>query len=316
MVGLDNFSTGYSQNLTDVKKSVEKRQWSNFCFFEGDIRDFKDCERVLVWHKKESSTDKRYDNIEQKVDFVLHNAAIGSVKKSIEDPVTTNEVNINGFLNILVASRNAGVKRFVYATSSATYGNDNTFPKIESKVGEPLSPYAITKLVNELYAKNFFSLYNFNSIGLRYFNIFGCRQDSNSSYAAVIPRWFDAMLSNEPVYIFGDGKNTRDFCHVQDVVNANILAASSGYLNDELQVYNIAGGNKTSLNKLFKLMRKVVIKNDIHYDINPIYQDRREGDIKHSHACIDKAVNSLGFNPKTTLEDGLTETFHWYRSKF
>jgi len=243
VVGLDNFSTGYQRNLDEVKTLVTSAQWASFEFIQGDIRNLGDCHRAC-----------------NGVDFVLHQAALGSVPRSIEDPVTTNQNNIDGFLNILVAARDAKVKRFVYAASSSTYGDHPDLPKVEDKIGKPLSPYAVTKLVNELYAEVFARTYGFKTIGLRYFNIFGRRQDPNGAYAAVIPKWIASMLESAPIYINGDGETSRDFCYIDNAIQANLLAAVASSEEATNQVYNVAVGDQTSLNQLYLFLRDSLAK--------------------------------------------------------
>ncbi len=299
VTGLDNFSTGFRHNLDEVKELVTPEQWSNFNFIEGDIRDLDTCRKACAG-----------------VDYVLHQAALGSVPRSIEDPINTNENNISGFLNMLVASRNEPVKRFVYAASSSTYGDHPDLPKVEDKTGNPLSPYAVTKLVNELYSSVFARTYGFNTIGLRYFNIFGQRQDPDGAYAAVIPKWFASIMKGEPVYINGDGKTSRDFCFIDNCVQANILAATS----DERaanQVYNIAFGQRTTLNELFELIKERVVKKFPEAkDTRPIYRDFRPGDVRHSLADISKARELIGYEPEFSIRSGLDRAAQWYIRRF
>jgi UDP-N-acetylglucosamine 4-epimerase len=273
VVGLDNFSTGYQHNLDEVRGLVDDTQWQRFTFIKGDIRDLQTCRKACAG-----------------VDYVLHQAALGSVPRSLEDPILTNASNVDGFLNMLVAARDEKVKRFVYAGSSSTYGDNPDLPKQEDLIGRPLSPYAITKYVNELYADVFAESYGTESIGLRYFNVFGKRQDPNGAYAAVIPGWFSAMLKGETVYINGDGETSRDFCYIDNCVQANILAATTEKPNAVNQVYNIAFGERTTLNALFEYIQKQVsrFKPDA-MKITPTYRDFRPGDVKHSHAFIFKA---------------------------
>jgi UDP-N-acetylglucosamine 4-epimerase len=250
------------------------------------------------------------------VDYVLHQAALGSVPRSIEDPLTTNAANITGFVNMLVAARDAGVRRFVYAASSSTYGDHPDLPKIEERIGNPLSPYAVTKLVNELYAAVFARSYGFKSIGLRYFNIFGQRQDPNGAYAAVIPRWFAALLTGEPVFINGDGETSRDFCFIDNCVQANLLAATAP---DEAadQVYNVAFGERTSLNELFALIReRVADRVPAARAAEPVYRDFRAGDVRHSLADISRAGRLLGYAPEYSVRSGLDKAADWYVERF
>jgi UDP-N-acetylglucosamine 4-epimerase len=296
VVGLDNFATGHRGNLQEVERSVAPAQWRRFRFIEGDIRNADACRRAC-----------------DGVDLVLHQAALGSVPRSIEDPITTNSVNINGFLEMLTAARTAGVKRFVYAASSSTYGDHPGLPKVEDLIGKPLSPYAVTKLANELYADVFASTYGFPSIGLRYFNIFGARQDPNGPYAAVIPKWIAAMIHNEPVYINGDGKTSRDFCYVANAVQANLLAATTIEPTALNQVYNVAVGQRTSLNELFEHLRSRLGPRFAHLiGSAPVYRDFRAGDVRHSLADISKANRCLGYEPTHAIGDGLSEAMEWY----
>jgi len=296
VVGFDNFATGHRRNLDEIERGVTRAQWLRFNFIEGDIRDPDACRRAC-------------DGVE----FVLHQAALGSVPRSIEDPITTNSVNISGFLEMLMAARTAGVKRFVYAASSSTYGDHPGLPKVESLIGKPLSPYAITKFANELYADVFASTYGFPSIGLRYFNIFGARQDPNGPYAAVIPKWIAALIHNEPVYINGDGETSRDFCYVANAVQANLLAATIPNPAALNQVYNVAVGQRTSLNQLFEHLRAMLAPRFAHLaGSSPIYRDFRAGDVRHSLADIGKAHRLLGYEPTHTVSDGLSEAMEWY----
>lgn len=294
VIGLDNFSTGHSKNLDEIRSIVSESQWNNFTFIEGDICNFDDCSNAC-----------------KGVDYVLHQAALGSVPRSIANPITTNHSNITGFLNILVAARDAKVKSFTYAASSSTYGDHPALPKIEQNIGKPLSPYAITKYVNELYAEIFFACYEFNSIGLRYFNVFGKRQDPNGAYAAVIPKWIDAMISGKDVVINGDGKTTRDFCYIENVIQANILAAmaENSSLNN---IYNVAKGDRTSLNDLFLCLKNTLQKNGVIFDKEPKYKDFRGGDVRHSQADISKAENLLGYAPSDSILTGIEKVIPWY----
>lgn len=295
VVGLDNFSTGYQKNLDEVKNSVSPQQWSGFRFIEGDIRDLAAC-RFAV----------------QGVDYVLHQAALGSVPRSVDDPLTSDAVNVGGFLNMLVASRDAKVKSFTYAASSSTYGDHPGLPKVEDKIGNPLSPYAVTKLVNELYAGVFAKNYQFKSIGLRYFNVFGRRQDPNGAYAAVIPTWTSAMMSGETVYVNGDGETSRDFCFIDNTVQMNILAATA---QDEMkdQVYNVAVGDRTTLNELYDAIRTALVNEGAEVlQLRPEYRDFRAGDVRHSQADITKAKNALGYQPQFTVSSGIMDAMGWY----
>jgi UDP-N-acetylglucosamine 4-epimerase len=296
VVGLDNLSTGHQCNLDEVQSLVTPGQWANFNFIQGDIRMIDDCRRAC-----------------DGVNYVLHQAALGSVPRSIKDPITTNQNNIDGFLNMLVASRDAKVKRFVYAASSSTYGDHPSLPKVEDKIGKPLSPYAITKLVNELYAEVFARSYGFRTIGLRYFNIFGRRQDPNGAYAAVIPKWIASMLESTPTYINGDGETSRDFCYIDNAIQANLLAAVASSEDATNQVYNVAVGDQTSLNQLYLLLRENLSKYFPYLsEARPIYRDFRSGDVRHSLADISKGNKLLGYKPTHRISDGLRESMDWY----
>jgi UDP-N-acetylglucosamine 4-epimerase len=296
VVGLDNFATGHRANLQEVEHGVTPAQWRRYRFIEGDIRDRAACRKAC-------------DGVE----FVLHQAALGSVPRSIEDPNTTNSVNIGGFVEMLTAARSAGVKRFVYAASSSTYGDHPGLPKVESLIGKPLSPYAVTKLANELYADVFSNTYGFPSIGLRYFNIFGARQDPNGAYAAVVPKWIAAMIHHEPVHINGDGETSRDFCYVANAVQANLLAATAPDPSAVNQVYNVAVGQRTSLNQLFEHLRAMLAPRFAHLaGVAPSYRDFRAGDVRHSLADISKANRLLGYEPTHAVGAGLTESMDWY----
>ncbi len=299
VIGLDNFATGFQHNLDEVRQAVSSEQWQHFTMDNGDIRDLATCTRLC-----------------HGVDYVLHQAALGSVPRSLEDPIATNENNISGFLNMLVAARGAKVQRFVYAASSSTYGDHPDLPKIEDKTGKPLSPYAVTKLVNELYADVFAKSYNFKTIGLRYFNIFGQRQDPNGAYAAVIPKWFAALLNNETVYINGDGETSRDFCFIDNCVQANLLAATVEAEAATNQVYNVAFGARTTLNALFDHIKERVIPfSPSARDAKPQYRDFRAGDVRHSLADISKAEKLLGYHPGYSVEKGLDQAAAWYVNK-
>jgi UDP-N-acetylglucosamine 4-epimerase len=296
VVGLDNFATGHRRNLDEVKSRVTETQWERFRFIEGDIRDLQTC--------RESCSG---------VDYVLHQAALGSVPRSIEDPVTTNAANITGFLNMLVAARDAGVKRFVYAASSSTYGDHPALPKVEENIGKPLSPYAVTKYVNELYADVFSKAYGFHTIGLRYFNVFGPRQDPNGAYAAVIPKWVAAVLKRDTVFINGDGETSRDFCFVENAVQANLLSATADHPDAVNQVYNVAVGDRTSLNTLYDLIQDKLKKRVPSLEIKkPVYRDFRPGDVRHSQADISKAGRLIGYQPPYDINAGLEMAMDWY----
>ena len=307
VVGLDSFATGHQRNLDEVQTLVTPVQWANFNFISGDIRELADCQKAC-----------------QGVDYVLHQAALGSVPRSLEDPITTNGTNITGFLNMLVAARDARVKSFTYAASSSTYGDHPGLPKVEDVIGQPLSPYAVTKYVNELYANVFACCYGFNTIGLRYFNIFGRRQDPNGAYAAVIPKWTAALLAGGKVYINGDGETSRDFCFIANAVQANLLAATvepviaseaRQFMNPALnQVYNVAVGDRTTLNELFALLRVNLAANGVSADTQPVYRDFRAGDVRHSQADIGKAQRLLSYAPSHRLAAGIAQAMPWYVS--
>lgn len=300
VTGLDNFSTGFRHNLEEVKASVTPEQWNCFRFIEGDIRETAVCAEAC-----------------RDTDYVLHEAALGSVPRSIEDPINTNANNISGFLNMLVAAREAPVRRFVYAASSSTYGDHPDLPKMEDKTGNPLSPYAVTKLVDELYAAVFARVYGFRTIGLRYFNIFGQRQDPDGAYAAVIPKWFASIIKNEPAYINGDGETSRDFCFIENCVQANILAATAEDENAADQVYNVAFGERTTLNQLFAMIRERVKDKFPHAAaFEPVYRDFRPGDVRHSLADISKAEKLLGYQPEYSVQSGLDKAAQWYINMF
>lgn len=297
VVGLDNFSTGYQHNLEQVRELVGEQAWKNFHFIQGDIRQLEHCRQAM-----------------QGIDYVLHQAALGSVPRSIEDPILTNDNNVSGFLNVLTAARDARVKRFVYAASSSTYGDHPDLPKVENVIGKPLSPYAVTKYVNELYAEVYARCYGLDSIGLRYFNVFGPRQDPHGAYAAVIPQWIAALIRNQPLRINGDGETTRDFCFIDNVVQANLLAALTTTPEALNQVYNVALNETTSLNQLYAAMKELLSGSFPHIDTHrPTYQEFRSGDIRHSQADIGKAQSLLGFAPSHQVHDGLREAMEWYK---
>lgn len=297
VIGLDNFATGKQDNLEQVRALLKTKQWERFTFFEGDIRDLEKCRQACGG-----------------VDYVLHQAALGSVPRSIEDPIRANESNVTGFLNMLVAARDQKVRRFVFAASSSTYGDHPALPKVEDAIGSPLSPYAVTKYVNELYADVFLRCYGLEHIGLRYFNVFGPRQDPEGAYAAVIPRWIDAMIKNKPTYVNGDGETTRDFCYIANVVQANLLAGMTEQREAIGQIYNVALGARTSLNSLFEMLRQRLVQSYPHLEhYRPVYQEFRAGDVRHSQADIGKARRLLSFQPTHTVEDGLDEALAWYK---
>ena len=293
VVGLDNFATGHQKNLDEVKGLVNSQQWQNFSFIEGDIRDLEVCQQAC-----------------QGVTYVLHQAALGSVPRSLADPITSNAANISGFLNMLVAARDAEVSAFVYAASSSTYGDHPALPKVEPNIGNPLSPYAVTKYVNELYADVFSRSYGFHCAGLRYFNVFGRRQDPNGAYAAVIPKWTAAMNQGEDVFINGDGETSRDFCFIENVIQANLLAATTGF--EQSQVFNVAVGDRTTLNELFAAIKAALKEQGVEYDKEPVYRDFRAGDVRHSQADVSKAKDILGYNPHYRIMQGISLTMPWY----
>ncbi|TCO74332.1 NAD-dependent epimerase/dehydratase family protein [Chromatocurvus halotolerans] len=295
VVGLDNYATGHRYNV-DAVRDVAAATNTRFSFIKGDIRDLVDCKRAA-----------------EGVDYVLHEAALGSVPRSLADPITTNAANIDGFVNMLVAARDAGVSRFVYAASSSTYGDHEALPKVEETIGRPLSPYAVTKYVNELYADVFARSYGMQCIGLRYFNVFGPRQDPQGAYAAVIPRWFHALLAGEACAINGDGSTSRDFCFIDNVVQANLLAAAAERADAVNEVYNVAVGDRTTLKELYVLMRDNLVSE--YPDIagrEPEYRDFRDGDVRHSQASIDKARKQLGYEPAVKIAQGLKKTADWF----
>lgn len=295
VVGLDNFATGHQHNLDEVQSLVTAEQWAKFSFIEGDIRQFADCQKACVG-----------------VDYVLHEAALGSVPRSIADPITTNETNISGFLNMLTAARDAGVASFTYAASSSTYGDHPALPKVEENIGKPLSPYAVTKYVNELYADVFAKTYGFKTIGLRYFNVFGQRQDPKGAYAAVIPKWTSSMIAGEDVFINGDGETSRDFCFIQNVVQANILAATTQSDEAKNQVYNVALGDRTTLNELYRAIQAALSTNDVNFERDPVYREFRAGDVRHSQASIAKIKQHLGYAPQFKIAEGIQLAMRWY----
>lgn len=294
VIGMDNFSTGFQHNLDEVKSLVSPEQWDRFCFIEGDIRNFTDCELAC-----------------KGVDYVLHQAALGSVPRSLTDPVTTNSANITGFLNMLVAARNARVESFTYAASSSTYGDHTALPKREDIIGKPLSPYAVTKYVNELYADVFSKCYNFNTIGLRYFNVFGPRQNPNGAYAAVIPKWVSSLLKGETVFINGDGETSRDFSFIQNAIQANLLAATS-MPEARNQVFNMAVGDRTTLKQLFELIRDNLVTYGVSEVVEPEYREFRPGDVRHSLADTSKASKMLGYVPTHRISEGIKAALGWY----
>lgn len=297
VIGLDNFSTGHQHNLDEVENLVSKEQWSQFKFINGDIRNYDDCKLAVI-----------------DVDYVLHQAALGSVPRSIEDPITSNAANITGFLNILDAAKEEKVKSFTYAASSSTYGDHPALPKVEENIGNPLSPYAVTKYVNELYAGVYARTYGFKSIGLRYFNVFGKRQDPNGAYAAVIPKWTASMINGEDVFINGDGETSRDFCFIENTIQMNILAATAP---DEVkdEVYNVAVGDRTSLNQLYGAINEALSDLGAHVSLKPTYRDFRVGDVRHSQADINKAKKKLGYSPEFPVLEGISQAMPWYQKR-
>ncbi|MDO5685940.1 MAG: NAD-dependent epimerase/dehydratase family protein [Neisseria sp.] len=295
VIGLDNFATGYQHNLDEVQSLVTPEQWTNFKFYEGDIRNLEDCQKICTG-----------------VDYVLHQAALGSVPRSIADPITTNAANITGFLNMLVAARDANVSSFTYAASSSTYGDHPALPKVEENIGNPLSPYAVTKYVNELYANVFARTYDFKTIGLRYFNVFGKRQDPNGAYAAVIPKWTAAMIMGDDVFINGDGETSRDFCFIENTVQANILAATTQNNEAKNQIYNVAVGDRTTLNDLFTAIKTALNANGTTYTKSSIYRGFRAGDVRHSQADVSKIKRLLGYDPRFVVSQGIENTMPWY----
>jgi UDP-N-acetylglucosamine/UDP-N-acetylgalactosamine 4-epimerase len=299
VVGLDNFATGHQRNLNEVQSLVTPEQWQRFKFVNGDIREIDDCRSACSG-----------------VEYVLHQAALGSVPRSVADPILTNSANVTGFLNMLVAARDSGVKRFVFAASSSTYGDHAGLPKVEHTIGRPLSPYAVTKFVNELYADVFARTYGFEFIGLRYFNVFGQRQDPNGAYAAVIPKWISSMLANQPVVINGDGETSRDFCYIDNAVQANLLAATATDPTAVNQIFNVAVGDRTSLNELYTALKTSLTPNFPHLvAAQPAHHDFRAGDVRHSLADVSKAQSLLGYAPTHHLADGLNVAMAWYVGK-
>ncbi|HEY5910855.1 MAG TPA: SDR family oxidoreductase [Verrucomicrobiae bacterium] len=299
VVGLDNFSTGRKSNLEEVRQHLDHRQWKKFILVEGDLNNLDICQQSCAG-----------------VDYVLHEAALGSVPASIGNPAGSHAANVTGFLNILMAARDAKVKRFVYASSSAVYGDDPQLPKVEDKIGNALSPYAATKLMDEIYAGVAWRVYGLNSVGLRYFNVFGPRQDPAGAYAAVIPKWIASLLNRQPVFINGDGETSRDFCYVDDVVQANLLAATVAKPGAINQVYNVALGERTTLNELFDLLQTAVRRVDPEIpEQRPVHREFRPGDIRHSLASIDKARQLLEYHPACRIGEGLDLAMSWYRKE-
>lgn len=295
VVALDNFVTGHKRNLDEVRSLVSSAQWSNLRFIEADIRDLNACRSAC-----------------NGVDYVLHQAALGSVSRSLTDPITTNGVNVDGFLNMLVAARDAKVRSFTYAASSSTYGDHPGLPKVEDRIGKPLSPYAVTKYANELYADVFAQSYGFATIGLRYFNVFGPRQDPDGAYAAVVPKWTSSMIRGDEVFINGDGETSRDFCYIENTIQANVLAALTTDAEARNQIYNVAVGGRTTLNHLFESLRDALAQNGIQYEKAPVYRDFRVGDVRHSQADVSKARRLLGYEPQFDIRTGISVVMPWY----
>ncbi|MBU3598282.1 SDR family oxidoreductase [Polynucleobacter bastaniensis] len=296
VIGIDNLSTGYIENLHEVKNTVGQKKWDNFKFLEFDILNLESCMKAC-----------------EGVDYVLHQAALGSISRSIKNPLGTNAVNINGFLNMLFAAKSSSVSKFVYASSSSVYGDHPDLPKVETKIGKPLSPYATTKLCDELYAEVFRRTYGLDVAGLRYFNVFGKRQNVNGEYAAVIPKWISAVIKGEGIDIYGDGETSRDFCYIKNVIQANILAAVSEHKSESDKIYNIAVGDRTTLNDLIKIITQVVANKIGPSQTSRInYGDFRVGDIRHSLAEISKAKRDIGYAPQYDLMSGIIETVDWY----
>jgi len=296
VISLDNFSTGHRYNLDHIQNAVTAEQWENFTFIEGDTTDFETCNKIT-----------------KDVDIVLHQAALGSVPRSIDTPVLSNHANVTGFLNMLTAAKENGVKRFVYASSSSVYGDSKELPKVEERTGNLLSPYAVTKYVNELYMGVFHKCYGMEAIGLRYFNVFGKRQDPNGAYAAVIPKWIGQILKGEDLFINGDGETSRDFTYIDNVVQANILAATTENPEAYGEAFNTAIGGRETLNNLYQAIREELKEHLPELEIkDAIYQDFRAGDIRHSNANIDKLKSLLEYQPTHTLEEGLAESIAWY----
>lgn len=299
VIGADNFSTGCQRNLDEVKSLVTPAQWRRFHFVCGDIRNYEFCREAVMGADGHP------------VDYVLHQAALGSVPRSLADPVLTNSTNVTGFLNVLTAAKEAGVLSFTYAASSSTYGDHPLLPKIEDEIGLPLSPYAVTKYVNELYATVFARNYGFQSIGLRYFNVFGRRQDPSGAYAAVIPKWIASSIAEEPIFINGDGSTSRDFCFVENVIQMNVLAATAPE-HAKNNVFNVAVGDRTTLNQLLVYIKEELDNLGIRSKVAPTYREFRDGDIQHSQADISKAQLVLGYSPSHKIREGLAEAMPWY----
>lgn len=298
VVGVDNFITGHKKNIDDVL-AIHPDERLQFRFIEGDLRDPEVAAKAV-----------------RDVDIILHQAALGSVPRSINDPIATHQHNVDAFLNVLVAAKDANIGRVVYASSSSVYGDHPTLPKIEDKIGKPLSPYAVSKRVDELYARVFHDTYGQQNIGLRYFNVFGRRQDPNGPYAAVIPRWISALLDGKPVVIFGDGTNSRDFCYIDNVVQANLLAGTTPDADAIGTVYNTGCNGRTDLNELFAMIRDGLAKDDPDLaTVEPVFESPRPGDIPHSQASIEKITDKLGYTPTHEIADGMAETVMWFADR-
>ncbi|MCX7087145.1 MAG: SDR family oxidoreductase [Methylococcales bacterium] len=296
VVGLDNFSTGYQKNLDQIALAVGSQAYQNFTFIEGDIRHLDTCQQAC-----------------KQVDIVLHQAALGSVPRSIADPITSNASNVTGFLNLLTAAKDAGIKRFVYASSSSVYGDSEELPKVEKRTGNLLSPYAVMKYTNELYASVFNKTYGIETIGLRYFNVFGRRQDPNGAYAAVIPKWVGSLLNNEDITINGDGETSRDFCYIDNVIQMNLLAGMSDNAKAFGEAFNVAVGGQTTLNELYALINQELSQHVADFvGKSAIYGAFRAGDIRHSNANITKAQTLLGYAPTQTIAQGMALAIAWY----
>jgi UDP-N-acetylglucosamine 4-epimerase len=296
VVGLDNFSTGKRENLDHVRQGLGEARWKSFRFVEGDIRSLDTCSAACA-----------------SVDIVLHQAGLGSVPRSIDKPLRTHDSNVNGFLNILLAARDAGAQRLVYASSSAVYGDHPALPKVESQLGRAMSPYGLSKRINELYADVFAACYGFRSVGLRYFNVFGPRQDPDGAYASVIPAWIGCLLRGETAYVNGDGSAARDYCHVDNVVQANLLAATVEEPGALGEAYNVAVGEQTTLNELFEILRDQLAQRLPHLRaVRPVHRAPRRGDMLLSRADVGKAVELLGYRAGFDLRRGLAQTIDWY----
>ncbi len=296
VVGLDNFSTGFQHNLDDIKVNVTAKQWENFSFTKGDIKEYEICEAVT-----------------KNVDIILHQAALGSVPRSIDDPITSNLSNVTGFLNMLTAAKNNYVKRMVYASSSSVYGDSKELPKVEERTGNLLSPYAVTKYTNELYAGVFHKCYGFESIGLRYFNVFGKRQDPAGAYAAVIPKWLGSLIKGKDIYINGDGETSRDFTYIANVIQSNILAGTTTNEVAYGEVFNAGIGGRLTLNELYNSINRELEENlERFISKKAVYREFRAGDIRHSNANIDKLKNATGYVPTHDIDRGLSESIKWY----